>query len=170
VFVLDYYGTFESHTTVTVIKVWSTWCPGHFTPRKETLGTLYRGWVGPRASLDGSRKSCSYWDSIPGLSSPYWVAKLTELSRPHNYCGSWYSDSLWAARSGNRNPVGVSFSAPVQTSLGTHPAFCTMDNGSLSWGQSAQDVTYTTHPHLVPRLKKEYSYTSTSPLGLHGLL
>jgi hypothetical protein len=27
-----------------------------------------------------------------------------------------------------------------------------------------------THPHLVLRLKKEYSYTSTPPLGLHGLL
>jgi hypothetical protein len=26
------------------------------------------------------------------------------------------------------------------------------------------------HPHLAPRLKKEYSYTSTPPLGLHGLL
>jgi hypothetical protein len=26
-----------------------------------------------------------------------------------------------------------------------------------------------THPHLAPRLKKEYSYTSTPPLGLHGL-
>jgi hypothetical protein len=26
------------------------------------------------------------------------------------------------------------------------------------------------HPlHLVPRLKKEYSYTSTPPLALHGL-
>jgi hypothetical protein len=24
-------------------------------------------------------------------------------------------------------------------------------------------------PHLAPRLKKEYSYTSTPPLGLHGL-
>jgi len=27
----------------------------------------------------------------------------------------------------------------------------------------------TTHSHLVPRLKKEYSYTSTPLLGLHGL-
>jgi hypothetical protein len=26
-----------------------------------------------------------------------------------------------------------------------------------------------THPHLVPGLKKEYSYTSTPPLGLRGL-
>jgi len=28
----------------------------------------------------------------------------------------------------------------------------------------------TAHPHLVPRLKKEYSYTSTPLLGLHGML
>jgi hypothetical protein len=26
------------------------------------------------------------------------------------------------------------------------------------------------HPHLEPRLRKEYSYTSTPPLGLRGLL
>jgi hypothetical protein len=30
-------------------------------------------------------------------------------------------------------------------------------------------VALTTHPHLAPRLKKEYSYTSTPGLGLHGL-
>ena len=28
----------------------------------------------------------------------------------------------------------------------------------------------TTQPHLSPRLKKEYSYVSTSPVGLHGSL
>jgi hypothetical protein len=27
-----------------------------------------------------------------------------------------------------------------------------------------------THSHLAPRLEKEYSYTSTPPLGLRGLL
>ena len=27
-----------------------------------------------------------------------------------------------------------------------------------------------THPHLAPRLKKEYSYTATPPLGLRGPL
>ena len=27
-----------------------------------------------------------------------------------------------------------------------------------------------THPQLAPRLKKEQSYTSTPPLGLHGFL
>jgi hypothetical protein len=40
------------------------------------------GWVGPRASLDVSKKSCPHQDSIPGLSSPYSVAILTELPGP----------------------------------------------------------------------------------------
>jgi len=31
-------------------------------------------------------------------------------------------------------------------------------------------MALTTHPHLVPRLKKEYSYISTPLIGLHGLL
>jgi hypothetical protein len=31
-------------------------------------------------------------------------------------------------------------------------------------------VALTPHPHLAPRLKKEYSYTSTPFLDLRGLL
>ena len=31
-------------------------------------------------------------------------------------------------------------------------------------------VTLATDPYLRPKLKKEYSNTSTPPLGLHGLL
>jgi len=31
-------------------------------------------------------------------------------------------------------------------------------------------VALTNHPHLAPRLKKEYSYTFNPPLGLRGLL
>jgi len=31
-------------------------------------------------------------------------------------------------------------------------------------------MVLTTHPHLVLRLEKQYSYTTTPPLGLHGLL
>ena len=31
-------------------------------------------------------------------------------------------------------------------------------------------VALTTHLHIAPRLKKEYNYTSTPSLGLHGLL
>jgi len=39
----------------------------------------------------------------------------------------------------------------------------------LSRAQSSWGVALTTHPHLVLRLRKEQSYTSTPPLGLHGL-
>jgi hypothetical protein len=44
------------------------------------------------------------------------------------------SDSLRAGGSGDRIPVGARFSAAVQTSLGAHPASCTMGTGSLSRG------------------------------------
>ena len=63
----------------------------------------------------------------------------------------------------------VRLSAPVQTGPGAHPASYTMGAGSfpaVKWPGRGVD-----HPlHLAPRLKKEYSYTSTPPLGLHGLL
>ena len=36
----------------------------------------------------------------------------------------------------------------------------------LSWGYSGRGVALTT---LAQRLKKEHNYTSTPPLGLHGL-
>jgi hypothetical protein len=37
----------------------------------------------------------------------------------------------------------------------------------FSWRKTGQVIVLSTHPHSVPRLKKEYSYTSI--LGLHGL-
>jgi len=40
----------------------------------------------------------------------------------------------------------------------------------LSQGLSDWGVALNSHPHLAPRLKKEYSYTSTPPFGLRGLL
>jgi len=59
------------------------------------------------------------------------------------------------------NPVGARFSAPIQTGPGAYPASYTTGTGPR------QGVDYP--PHLAPRLKKEQSYTSTPPLGQHGL-
>jgi hypothetical protein len=50
----------------------------HYAPAALPQGK--GGWVGPRAGLDGCRKSLSHWDSIPGPHSKQRVAILTELS------------------------------------------------------------------------------------------
>jgi len=42
--------------------------------------------------------------------------------------------------------------------------------GSLSQWYSSHVKALTTHPHPALRLKQEYSYTSTPPLGLNDLL
>ena len=45
-----------------------------------------------------------------------------------------------------------------------------MGAGSLSHWYSSHVKALTTHPHPALRLKQEYSYTSTPPLGLNDLL
>jgi len=65
-----------------------------------------------------------------------------------------YSDWLRAGRSGDRIPVGVRFSAPVQNDPGAHPSSCTMGAGSFPRVKSGWGVTLTPHPLLVPRSRK----------------
>ena len=60
------------------------------------------------------------------------------------------------------------FSLPVQTGPEAHPATYTMGTGSFP-GVKRPGRGVDHQPHLAPRLKKEYSYTSTPPLCLHGL-
>jgi len=60
------------------------------------------------------------------------------------------------------------FSAPVQTGAAAHPASYTMGTGSFPGvKRPGSGVDHPPHPEL--RLKKEYSSTSTPPLGLSGL-
>ena len=48
-------------------------------------------------------------------------------------------------------PVGTTFSVPVQTGPGAHPASCTIGTGSFLGVKCGRDVLLTTHPLLVPR-------------------
>jgi hypothetical protein len=73
--------------------------------------------------------------------------------RGPGYC-SRYSVSLRAGRSGDRIPVGVRFSTPVQTVPGAHPASHRTGTESLC-GVKAAGHGVDHPPHLVPRLKKE---------------
>ena len=85
---------------------------------------------------------CLVWDSWVGIATNY------GLDGPG-------IESRWEAK----------LSAPVQTGPGVHPTSCVFPGRIGAWG-----VSLITHLHLQPKLKKEYSYNSTLPLGLSGRL
>jgi hypothetical protein len=61
------------------------------------------------------------------------------------------------------------FSAPVQTGPVAQPASCTMGTSCFP-GVKRPGPGVDHPPLLAPKLKKEWSDTSTLPLGLRGLL
>ena len=61
------------------------------------------------------------------------------------------------------------FSAPVQIGPGAHPASYTKGTGYFP-GVKRPGRGFDYPPNLAQRLKKEYSNTSTPPMGLRGLL
>jgi hypothetical protein len=66
-----------------------------------------------------------------------------------------------AGRSGDRIPARAIFSAPAQTGSGTHPVSYEMVTG-LFPGVKRPGHLFDYLPYLVPRLKKEKSYTCTN--------
>jgi hypothetical protein len=71
---------------------------------------------------------------------------------------------LRAGRSGDGIPVGARFFTHVQTDPEAHPSSCTVGTGSFPGvkrpGRGADHP-----PPSSAEVKKEYSYTSTQPLG-----
>jgi len=86
---------------------------------------------------------------IAGKASVVCIATVYELDGPG--INSWW---------------GTGFSAPFQTSIGTHSDSCIIGTGPFSGAKSAgRGEGGTDHPpHLAPRLKKEWRYTSTIPM------
>jgi hypothetical protein len=88
------------------------------------------------------------------------VEQLNSLGR---VAQSLYSDWLRAEWSGNRIPVGMRFSAPVQTGPGAHPACCIMVIKRFPGVECGRGVTLTPHPFLVPRSKNRLQLYLYSP-------
>jgi hypothetical protein len=69
-----------------------------------------------------------------------------------------------------RFPAGGGNFSPhhrVQTGSGAHPPFYPIGTrDSFPAGKAAGGVKLTTHPHLLPRSKNAWSYTSTPPIRL----
>jgi hypothetical protein len=68
--------------------------PAALSPGKRPRTHFIGGWVGPRAGLDGCRKSRSRRNSIPGPSSPQPVAIPIELSR-HTLTKRTWNKQKW---------------------------------------------------------------------------
>jgi hypothetical protein len=86
---------------------------------------------------------------------------------------SQYSNWLWAGRLGFDSQGGLGIFPSDTTS---RPALRPTQPpiqwvlGSLSLGAKRPSVKLTIHLHLVPRLKNVWSYTSTHPIYLHGMV
>lgn len=65
--------------------------------------------------------------------------------------------------------MGSKLSATVQTNPGAHPASYAMDAGSFP-GVKRPGRGCNHPPHLTPKLKNEYNYSSTPTLGFHALI
>ena len=80
-----------------------------------------------------------------------------------------HSDSPMAGRFGDRIPVEARFPTPLQPGPGAHSLLYNGYRVPFP-GVKRQELGVNHPPHIAPMLKKEQSYTSTSLLGLRGLL
>jgi hypothetical protein len=93
--------------------------------------------------------------SRSAIKSKNWCINICLIINRYIATSSRYSDCLRAGRSGDGIPVGVRFSAPVQTGREAHPASCRVGTGSFPGVKCGRGVTLSPHPLLVPRSKIE---------------
>jgi hypothetical protein len=79
-------------------------------------------------------------------------------------------DEIWIEFCFRRRLGIFLFNTASRTALGPTQPPINWVPGALSWGWSGRGVKLTIHLHLVPRSKNEWSYTSTPPIRLHGVV
>jgi hypothetical protein len=150
------------------------------------MGPLYKKWIYDMREhlMDGTicsriqlcdekikQKKCTKINNTPTVSSRHILRKycLPYVSRVAQSVQCLTTD--WTA--GVRSPTeaqDLSSNICIQTGSGAHPTSYTMGTGGSFPGvKRGRGVMLTTHPLLVPRLRKSRSYTSCHPKRLHGV-
>jgi len=100
----------------------------------------------------------TYLDIIVSNCSAVWAGIAQSLQRLSYGLDGAGIETQWEAR----------FSETVQIGPGAHStSYATGTEFFLEVKRPGGGINHSP-THLAPRLKKEYSYTSTSPLGLRG--
>jgi hypothetical protein len=135
----------------------------------------YRRFGGPccfHLQGEGDRGSMDIWNvGIPTTmqKTEYWLRIFFQV---HVDCICTEHTSLKSATTSKQ--IYVSPSATEGEKWMPIDSFVTLLSngyqGLFPWGQSGRGVKLTTHLHLVPRSKNEWSYTSTPPIRLNGVV
>jgi hypothetical protein len=120
---------------------------------------------GPQSRF--GRFGFSGWDALVNkILSRYFSGLERLLSNPVPSQHFEQLDSLRAGRSGDRIPLGMRYSAPVQTGTGTHPASSAMDTWSFQGvKRSERDVNHPPPSSAEDKERAELYFYSTSVLA-----
>jgi hypothetical protein len=143
------------------LKIEPIYCP-------ETLQTNYQSTLRnvPEQRNSHLRGGGSLKSLIGRSEQPDAMFPKPQINKYINYLSKFIItvyDWLRAGRSGDRIPVGVRFSAPVQTGPGAHPASCTMGTGSFPGGRKRPGRDTDHSPLLVPKSKNRVKLYLYSP-------
>jgi hypothetical protein len=152
-----------------------------FYPQERTPTTHWiRGWVGHRSrswrsGIEENSLHCPCRESNLGLACSL-VTILTELLRCNKNVNaklsSWATGwTIGVLGFDSRQGLGIFFfTTASRTALGPTQPPIQWVPGALSLGVKRPGREADHSPHLVPRSKNMWSYTSTPPIRLHGVV
>jgi hypothetical protein len=136
----------------------------HFAPSLMAFSFIYGPWLSLCVGFISVINCWFHWHYIEHKNTNVFCVSVLCRLGYH----SRYSDSLRTWRSGYRIPVGGQIFRTLPAQPWGPPSPCTVHTGSFPRLKRPKRVV--DHPpHLIPRLRKEYSYTCAPILGLRGL-